>query len=82
MDGLTTAPAKKPAVSTVPDPTKEELTALFDTLIASGKPAVLSIVPPYSDLYVLPELPAPLSSLYNDKLIYASFPDILEECNS
>ena len=68
----------------MPEPTEEELQTLYRDLAAAGKPALLSLVPGYSDEYVpLSEkgvLPKPLTDLYNADYMDLAHPDLLVKC--
>ena len=59
----------------LPDPSEEELQSLYRDLAAAGMPALLSLVPGFSDDYMpLSEkgvLPKPLTDLYNAKYSFA-----------
>ncbi len=64
-------------------PSSAELSAFCTTLSEVSKPAVLSIVPGYADAY-LPNTPAdvppPLTTLYDERMLEASFVDLLDHC--
>ena len=66
----------------MPEPTEEELQTLYRDLAAAGKPALLTLVPGYSDEYVpLSEkgvLPKPLTDLYNAD--YMDLAHLLVQC--
>ena len=64
----TSTTAEEPNISTS-TPTKTEMEILFKNLSVGGtKPAILSLIPPYSDNYVpkssVANFPKPLKSLY------------------
>ena len=66
----------------MPEPTEEELQLLYRDLAATGKPALLSLVPGYSDEYIpLSEkgvLPKTLADLYNAD--YMDLAHLLVQC--
>ena len=66
------------------DPSAEELASFFEDLSKEGKPAILSLVPKYSDRYVpLCEqgvLPPPLTNMFKADYMQLSYPELLKEC--
>lgn len=72
----------KPAATS---PTTSELGEFYKQLAEVGKPAVLSAVPGYSDAYASkrpPNVPPPLSDLYDESMLAASYVDMLEHCET
>ena len=69
----------------VPEPTDDELKQLYQTLSESGKPVILSIVPPHSDMFVpsssSDSFPRTLTSLYNEDLLHVSYPELMNKCD-
>ena len=70
--------------SSVPVPSETELTELFNSIKnCPSKPALLSLIPTHSDLYVPkslnPELPVVLSSLFDESLADADYPTLLKK---
>ena len=58
----------------VPSPTQAELSTFFHDLSKIGKPALLSIMPEYSDAYVLDYgvLSVPISALFTEECMALS----------
>ena len=65
-------------------PSASELNDFYKTLSETGKPAILSIVPDYSEAYVPlqvnGDLPSPLTNLYNKEFLSLTYTDLLSEC--
>ncbi len=60
---------------------------LFKMLSESGtKPAILSLIPDYSDNYVpkltLPQYPKLLSTLYDPSYLKLTYPELLNKCEA
>ena len=66
------------------DPSAEELASFFEDLSKEGKPAILSLVPKYSDRYIpLCEqgvLPPPLTNMFKADYLQLSYPEVLKKC--
>ena len=80
----TMSPSSTAQQSSVPSPSPTELHDLFNNLKkCSSKPAILSLVPAHSDSYVPkslnPDLPAVLSSLYDENLRDADFSTVVQK---
>jgi len=81
------SPETKRTTTDVPLPTPDELKDFFATLRSSAsQPAILSLVPPYSDDYVpktsTTDFPPALDELYNKELHGKSFPEVIEHCRN
>lgn len=64
--------------------TVSEQHAFFTKLASVSKPSVLSIVPEFSDAYIPVKatgLPPPLTDLYDDSMLDASFTALLNKCD-
>ena len=66
-------------------PTDAELNLLFESLSMAGtKPAILSLIPKYSDKYIpktsLPEYPLPLTELHKPEHLELSYHELLKLC--
>ncbi len=69
----------------VSSPSKDEMAKLFSDLLKSGKkPAILSIVTGYEDMFKVDhaELSSPLSNLYQEDYLSKSYIDLLEQCET
>ncbi len=66
----------------VAPPSHEELSTFYEALSKTGKPAVLSLHPDYSDSYVLDhsKLSTPLSSLLNEECSELPYDELLVKC--
>lgn len=69
----------------VPKPGTSDLQKFFSRLSDCGtKPAILSIIKPYSDSYIpkvtIPSFPKPLQELYNKKFLELSYTELLSAC--
>ena len=68
----------------IPEPTEDELTALYKNLSDAGNPVILSIIPPHSEKFVpqscSDQLPKLLTSLYDKTLLKVSYPELLTKC--
>ena len=67
--------------------TNEEMEILFKNLSTCyTKPAILSLIPPYSDNYVpksaMDVFPKPLNELYNPDYIKIGFDELMDICNN
>ena len=66
------------------EPTACELASYYSELSKDGKPAILSVIPGFSDNYVpLSEqgvLPCPLTDLFKAEYMGLSYPDLLTKC--
>ena len=68
-------------------PTHDEMDTFFKSLSeCSTKPAILSLVPEYSDAYVqkvmAPDFPQPLNSLYKNEYESMEYHELLKVCES
>ena len=83
---ITTGHAGKstPTKFSVSPPSKEELSNFFSVLAETGKPALLSMIPEYSDAYVLDYdlLSSPLSTYFAEENMSLSFDDLLHKCKT
>ncbi len=69
----------------VSSPSKDEMAKLFSDLLKSGKkPAILSMVTGYEDMFKVDhaELSSPLSNLYQEDYLSKSYIDLLEQCET
>ena len=68
----------------VPSPSKEEISSFFQDLSRTGKPALLSIIPEYSDTYVVDHsvMSEPLSALFGEEYMDLSYDILLQKCES
>ena len=66
----------------VPPPSQAEISNFFSNLAKTGKPALLSTDPEYSDAYVLDYdlLSSPLSTCFTEENMSLSFDDLLSKC--
>ncbi len=66
----------------VAPPSHKELSTFYEALSKTGKPAVLSLHPDYSDSYVLDhsKLSTPLSSLLNEECSELPYDELLVKC--
>ena len=73
-----------PSSAIIPSPTECEVRAFYTELRKSGKSSLLSIVPGYSDEYVVKytELPTPLSEFFQWDFLKLSYPDLISKCES
>uniref|UniRef100_A0A1X7SP42 PHD-type domain-containing protein n=1 Tax=Amphimedon queenslandica TaxID=400682 RepID=A0A1X7SP42_AMPQE len=71
---------------TVTVPTEKQLATLFQELSKAGKPAVLSIIPHYTHLFVplciRGIIPKPLSYLYNKECLNFTYIQLLNHCDT
>ena len=68
-------------------PSDEQMDAFYECLSACGrKPAILSLIPKYSDAYVpkasLPEFPQPLQLLYQPEYMDLQYHELLHMCET
>ena len=68
-------------------PTDAELNVFFESLSMAGtKPAILSLIPKYSDKYIpktsLPEFPMPLTELHKPEHLELSYHELLKLCET
>lgn len=71
----------QPAFS-VPCPSKEKIAAFLQDLSKTGKPALLSILPEYCDMYVVDHsiLSLPLSAHFEQSYMDLPYNDLLKKC--
>lgn len=66
------------------EPTAYEFDCFYNELSKVGKPAILSLVPRFSDSYVplckQGVLPMPLTDLFKPEYMALSYPDLLAKC--
>lgn len=87
INAITSRPSKSPTPVSdkpIPSPSHEEMQAFFGSLASiSSKPAILSLIDPYSDNYVpksLDEnLPMVLTSLYKQEYTELNYGDLLKK---
>ena len=74
--------AQKTVSTQVPTPTKEEMNALFTNVNKSSKKSViLSLVPKFSEQFVLKSRRIPtLSALFSHENMSLTYPELLEKC--
>lgn len=78
---------KESTLKHISKPTSAELDLFFANLsIADTKPAILSLMPKYSDKYVpktsLPEFPLPLTELYKPDYLKVEYHELLKLCET
>ena len=86
----TTDPAstsRKSSKKTLPQPpTDAELENLYKELSQCGKPALLSLVPGYSEAYIpasaTGSLPLPLTEVFQKDMLESSYPELLKVCSA
>ena len=68
----------------MPSPSEEEISIFFQDLSRTGKPALLSIIPEYSDTYVVDHsvMSEPLSALFSEEYMDLSYDILLQKCES
>ena len=83
---ITTGHAGKstPTKFSVSPPSQEELSNFFSVLAETGKPALLSMIPEYSDPYISDYdlLSSPLSTYFAQENMSLSFDDLLHKCET
>ena len=70
----------------VPEPSQDELNSFFSNIAATGrKPAILSVIPDFSDNYipkkVTQNLPKPLTELKDNDAILLNYKELLDQCS-
>ncbi|XP_041349329.1 uncharacterized protein LOC121368656 [Gigantopelta aegis] len=70
----------------IPEPTEQELSVLFKSLYdcRDSKPALLSLIPPYSDGYIPTPMeknfPILLTELRDESAVYLNYSELLKKC--
>uniref|UniRef100_A0A1X7UTK9 SWIM-type domain-containing protein n=1 Tax=Amphimedon queenslandica TaxID=400682 RepID=A0A1X7UTK9_AMPQE len=81
-DGSASFPSPKQPSKTINPPTDAEIQKLYSSLAkCKSKPAILSLTRDYSSSYIplslSPDLPSPLSALYNTEYLSSNYTDLL-----